>query len=58
MKCLQWWDQRYVALVLLSLAIWAGAPVSSASAEEDETLRNVALVVIPREILLQRPGGQ
>ncbi|OGB91708.1 MAG: hypothetical protein A2Z31_00425 [candidate division NC10 bacterium RBG_16_65_8] len=52
MKCGHWWDRRYVAVVLLSLAIWAGALVSSASSEEDQTLRNVALVVIPREILL------
>ncbi len=52
MKCVQWRDRRYVAVVLLSLAIWAGAFVSPASPEDDETLRNVALIVIPREILL------
>lgn len=52
MKCVQWWDRRCAAAVLLSLVMWAGAVVPSGSAEEDEALRNVALVVIPRELLL------
>ena len=51
MRCLQRWTWRCVGFVLLSLAIWAGPLVSSVWSEDDEILRNVALVLIPREIL-------
>lgn len=50
MRCVQWWDWRRVGFALLSLAIWA-LPLVSSAASDDETLRNVALVLIPREIL-------
>lgn len=52
MKRVQGRGRRYVAVLLASLALWAGLPLLAAAAEENETLRNVALVVIPREILL------
>lgn len=42
--------RRRIALVLFSLAMWVGMPSLPASSQEDETFRNVALVVIPREI--------
>jgi len=51
MLCMKWWDWRRVGFVLLSLTIWA-VPLVSSAASDDETLRNVALVLIPREILL------
>ena len=51
MRCMKWWDWRRVGFVLLSLTIWA-VPLVSSAASDDETLRNVALVIIPREILL------
>jgi hypothetical protein len=50
MKCAERWGRRCVGFVLLSLAIWAAPSVASA-ASDDEMLRNVALVLIPREIL-------
>ena len=51
MRWMKWWDWRRVGFVLLSLTIWA-VPLVSSAASDDETLRNVALVLIPREILL------
>jgi hypothetical protein len=50
MRRVQWWGWRRVGFPLLFLAIWVLPPVSFA-ASDDETLRNVALVLIPREIL-------
>jgi hypothetical protein len=50
MRCVQWWDRRRVSFALLSFTIWA-LPLVSSAASDDETMRNVALVVIPREIL-------
>jgi hypothetical protein len=42
--------RNHIALLLVSLAMWVGVPALPASSQEDEALRNVALVVIPREI--------
>jgi len=50
MRRVQWWGWRRVSFALLSLVIWA-LPLVSSAASDDETLRNVALVLIPREIL-------
>jgi hypothetical protein len=50
MRSMEWRNWRRVGLVLLSLAIWA-VPLVSSAASDDEMLRNVALVLIPREIL-------
>lgn len=51
MRGVRRWNWRRVGFALLSLAIWAGPLVSSVWSEDDEMLRNVALVLIPREIL-------
>jgi len=50
MRCVEWWDWCRVGLVLLSLTIWA-VPLGSSAASDDEALRNVAMILIPREIL-------
>src|SRR5512137_1044795 len=50
MRCVEWWEWCRVGLVLLSLTIWA-VPLVSSAASDDEVLRNVAMVLIPREIL-------
>jgi hypothetical protein len=41
---------RQIPLALVALAVWDGLPAVPASSQEDEALRNVALIVIPREI--------
>jgi hypothetical protein len=47
---MEWWVWRRAGIFLLSLTLWA-VPLVSSAASDDETLRNVALVLIPREIL-------
>jgi hypothetical protein len=47
---MEWWNRRRVGLVLLSLMILV-VPLVSSAGSDDETLRNAALVLIPREIL-------
>jgi hypothetical protein len=46
-----WRDRRRVGVALLCLAFVAVPLVSSAASSDEEMLRNVALVLIPREIL-------
>ena len=46
-----WRDRRRVGVALLCVAIVAVPLVSSAASSDEEMLRNVAMVLIPREIL-------
>ncbi len=50
MRCARRWGWRRIGSIALCLAIWA-APALSSAASDGDTLRNVALVLIPREIL-------
>lgn len=51
MACVEWWSWRRVTFALCALTICAVPLASSAASSDEEALRNVALVLIPREIL-------
>ena len=46
-----WWDRRRAGVALLCAAMCAMPLAASAASSDEEMLRNVALVLIPREIL-------
>jgi hypothetical protein len=51
MRYVGWRDRWRIGTALLCVGMWAVPLVSSAASSDEEMLRNVAMVLIPREIL-------